>query len=77
MAIKRLNPRVKLEDVAKTAGLSHVTLYDINKNPERKNIKFQTLEAIYSATEKHCGVGLVPSDYLIGVKLPFKKEITN
>ena len=54
-AIKRLNPRVKIEDVSKMSGLSLVHLYGINKHPEKKTIKLITAERIYDATYRLCG----------------------
>lgn len=73
-AIRMLNPDATIRDLSKMSGVSEVTLYAINTNPEHKSITLPTLEAIYLGSKKLYGQGLVPSDYLKNCVLKFSKD---
>lgn len=70
--LKKHNPKATLESLSKLSGISCVTLYKINKNPDDHRLKLPTLESIYVGTQKMVGVGLTPDKYLRG--LAFKSN---
>jgi len=54
---------IRLSVIAKQAGLTQQTLYEINKNPGY-NLTIRSIEAIYRATKKLTGKGIRPWEYL-------------